>query len=340
MTVSVGRCVCICVLFVFSFFLPIKEDEYTRSRCTLVQSLRHPLQNYPPPKDQAAGEGAAEELCGLQGIMDMGGNSGPGWTMAPGWWIPSPTGWDRGTKAERRRYEALYAPIGKHERHPQEMFLGGHTGSLAGPRVSPKPTPRAYYGEHMEWRAPEYAKVRTISPMRTHSPVRAIPAPRKCHARVGIQPGRRMPVQRIWPLVRLLGQGYPTPALRTATIRPLHSPVRPVPALHSCRAAITIQPGRVVQEVRSRPPVLTHGPVYPVPAPRTSLGVRVSSLVPPLPAPRTRPPVRQPSPARPVRAPRTHTHTHISTEHYAEQAAHTQAYTCAHTHTHTHAHIH
>lgn len=95
-------------------------------------------------------------------------------------------------KAERRRYEAMDALREKHERHPQEFFWGGHTGSLARRKKSRKPATRGYMEERMGWRALCCAEERTISPIRTHSPVRVIPAPRRCRARAGIQPGRRM----------------------------------------------------------------------------------------------------------------------------------------------------
>ena len=45
--------------------------------------------------------------------------------------------------------------------------------------------------------APCYAALPSVSPVRMHSPVRYIPAPRICRARVGIQPGRIVPAQRL-----------------------------------------------------------------------------------------------------------------------------------------------
>ncbi|XP_071218846.1 protein rtoA-like [Salvelinus alpinus] len=58
------------------------------------------------------------------------------------------------------------------------------------------------------------------SPDVTEGPVRSEPARRKCHARVGIQPGQIVLAQRSWSPVRRFGPGYPAPALRTV------SPVR------------------------------------------------------------------------------------------------------------------
>ena len=55
----------------------------------------------------------------------------------------------------------------------------------------------------------------TVSPVRVHSQVRSEPALRKCHARVGIQPGQIVPAQRSWSPVRCDSSVSPVPALRT-----------------------------------------------------------------------------------------------------------------------------
>ena len=139
----------------------------------------------------------------------------------------------------------------------------------------PEPTPHAYRGGRRTGQAPCYAVERTVSTVRMLSPVRYIPAPRICRARLRIQPGQMVPALLSRQPVCLLGPGYPTPALCTVSPVCLHSPVCPVPAPRTCRARGTIQPGRVVQAISLRPPVRLHGPVYPVP---------------PVPTPRTRPP--------------------------------------------------
>ena len=81
----------------------------------------------------------------------------------------------------------------------------------------PLPTPRAYRGERRTGQSPCYAVECTLSPVSVHSPVRYLPAPRIGRARVGVQPGRMVPAQRIWLLVRHYGPGYPAPALRTVS---------------------------------------------------------------------------------------------------------------------------
>ena len=118
--------------------------------------------------------------------------------------------------------------------------IGGGTGRLAESGFRPESTPRAYREERVTGQAPCYAVICTVSPVRTHSPVHYIPAPRIDRARVGIQPGRIVPAQRIWPPVRLYGPGYPAPALRTVSPVRLHSPVRPGLAPRICRAKGTI----------------------------------------------------------------------------------------------------
>ena len=147
-----------------------------------------------------------------------------------------------------------------------KYFFGGDTWRLAEVGFRPEPTPRAYRGERVTSQAPCYAVMRTVSPVRIHSPVRSIPASRICRSRVGSQPG-------------------PAPALRTVLPVCLHSPVRPVPAHRMYRAKVSIQPGRIVPALRSRSPVRLHGPVRPVPSLRTRPEVRVISPVPPVPVP-------------------------------------------------------
>ena len=77
----------------------------------------------------------------------------------------------------------------------------------------------AYRGAGETGQAPCYAVKRTVSPVRVHSPVRYIPAPRIGRARVGIEPSAMKPALRIWSPVRLLGPAYMAPALRTGCPR-------------------------------------------------------------------------------------------------------------------------
>ncbi|XP_070298705.1 uncharacterized protein [Salvelinus sp. IW2-2015] len=202
-----------------------------------------------------------------------------------------------------RRYEGTRLARKPERQPPPKKKIGGHTRRLAELGWRPEPTPRAC--ERHTGQAPCYALERRVSPVRVHSPVRYIPAPRICRARVSIQPGRVVPALLSRPPVRLLGPVYPAPALRTVSPVRLHSPVRPVPAPRMCSVKITIQPGWVVQAPSSRPPVRLHGPVYPVPLPRTKHPVCLSSLVSPVPAPRTKTPVCLPSLVSPVPAART-----------------------------------
>ena len=134
----------------------------------------------------------------------------------------------------------------------------------------PEPTPCAYRGERWIGQAPCYAVRPTVSPVRRHSPVRYIAAPRIGRARVGIEPCAMKPAQRIWSPVRLLGPGYMAPALRMVSPVRQHSPVWAIPPRRTGLASGSIQPGRVVQARCSRPPVRLHGPVYPVPPPHIS----------------------------------------------------------------------
>ena len=186
------------------------------------------------------------------------------------------------------------------------MYWGRHTGSVAKPGRRPAPTSCAYRGARETGQAPCYAVERTVSPVRVHSPVRYIPAPRIGRARVGIEPSAMKPALRIWSPVRLLGPAYMAPALRMVSPVRLHSPVRAIPPRRTGRATVSIQPGKVGQARCSRAPVHLHGPVFPVPpphpsppvaAPRTRLPVRVLGPVPPVPAPRIRPTVRLACPA-------------------------------------------
>ena len=150
---------------------------------------------------------------------------------------------------------------------------------MVKPGRRPAPTSCAYRGAGETGQAPCYAVKRTVSPVRVHSPVRYIPAPRIGRARVGIEPSAMKPALRIWSPVRLLGPAYMAPALRTVSPVRLHSPVRAIPPRRTGRATGSIQPGKVGQARCSRAPVRLHGPVYPVPPPRTST---------PVAAPRTR----------------------------------------------------
>ena len=86
----------------------------------------------------------------------------------------------------------------------------------------------------MTGQAPCYAMTLTVSPVCIHSPLRSIPAPRIGRAKVGIQPGGKVPAQRSWPPVHVLGPGYPAPVQRTVSPVRLHSQVRPVPAVYRC----------------------------------------------------------------------------------------------------------
>jgi hypothetical protein len=78
-----------------------------------------------------------------------------------------------------------------------------------------------------------------VSPVRIQSPVCSIPTPRICQARMGIQPGRMVPVQRSWSPVHLLGPGYPAPALRT--VSPMHQVSSAPP--ESSKSCATSRPG-------------------------------------------------------------------------------------------------
>ncbi|XP_064821061.1 protein enabled homolog [Oncorhynchus masou masou] len=150
---------------------------------------------------------------------------------------------------------------------------------MAKPGRRPASTSCGYRGAGETRQAPCYAVKRTVSPVRVHSPVRYIPAPRIGRARVGIEPSAMKPALRIWSPVRLLGPAYMAPALRMVSPVRLHSPVRAIPPRRTGRATGSMQPGRVGQARCSRALVRLHGPVYPSPPPRTS---------PPVAAPRTR----------------------------------------------------
>ena len=82
-----------------------------------------------------------------------------------------------------------------------------------------------------------YAVKRTVSPGRAHSPVPYMPALRKCHARVGIQPGRIVAAQRAWSPVRRFDPGYPALALRTVSPVRWDCSVCPI-CLRSARAGL------------------------------------------------------------------------------------------------------
>ena len=179
---------------------------------------------------------------------------------------------------------------------------------MATPGRGPAQTPYAYRGARETGQAPCYAVVRTVSPVRVHSSVRYIPAPRIGRARLSVEPNAMKPALRIWSPVRLLGPAYMVPALRSVSPVRLHSPVRAIPPRRNGRATESIQPGKVGQARCSKASVHLHGPVYPMPPPRTSppvtgprtrLPVRVLGPVPPVPAPHTRPTVRLACPALP-----------------------------------------
>ncbi|XP_052349959.1 uncharacterized protein LOC127915130 [Oncorhynchus keta] len=123
------------------------------------------------------------------------------------------------------------------------MYWRGHTGSVAKSGRRPEPTPRAYHGEWRTGQAPCYAVRCTVSPVRRHSPVHSIAAPRIGRARVGIEPGAMKPAQRIWSPVRLLRPGYMAPVLRMVSQVRQHSPVRSIPPRCTGLATGSIQPG-------------------------------------------------------------------------------------------------
>ena len=75
------------------------------------------------------------------------------------------------TKAERQRYEEAAWQRDRHERQPQNIFWGVHTGSGAESGWRPEPTPRAYRRKRSTGQAPCYVVKRTVSPIRAHSPV-------------------------------------------------------------------------------------------------------------------------------------------------------------------------
>ena len=154
--------------------------------------------------------------------MDLGGGNGMGQdpAMEAGGDSAGGTATIRGDTASTEAREAA----------PSNFFGGRHTRRLAESGWRPEPTPLAYRGECVTGQAPCYAEMHTVSPVRIHSPVRSIPTPRICRARMGIQPGRMVPAQRSWSPVCLLSPGYPAPALRTVSPVRFHSPVGPVPA--------------------------------------------------------------------------------------------------------------
>ncbi|XP_064811669.1 uncharacterized protein LOC135526929 isoform X2 [Oncorhynchus masou masou] len=106
-----------------------------------------------------------------------------------------------------------------------KMYWWGLTGSMAKPGRRPAPTSCGYRGARETGQAPCY----TVSPVRVHSPVRYIPAPRIGRARVGIEPSAMKPALRIWSPVRRLGPAYMAPALRMVSLVRLHSPMRAIP---------------------------------------------------------------------------------------------------------------
>jgi hypothetical protein len=61
---------------------------------------------------------------------------------------------------------------------PKNVLGSGHMGSVAKSGRRPEPTPHAYRGERWTGQAPCFAMRRTVSPVRRHSPVRYIAAPR------------------------------------------------------------------------------------------------------------------------------------------------------------------
>ncbi|XP_064789126.1 uncharacterized protein LOC135511567 [Oncorhynchus masou masou] len=88
---------------------------------------------------------------------------------------------------------------------------------MAKPGRIPAPTSCAYWRARETGQAPCYAVEHTVSPVRVHSPVRYISAPRIGRARVSIEPSAMKPALRIWSPVRLLGPAYMAPALRTVS---------------------------------------------------------------------------------------------------------------------------
>ncbi|XP_064882131.1 uncharacterized protein LOC135574620 [Oncorhynchus nerka] len=205
---------------------------------------------------------------------------------------------------------------------PPKKIGGGHTRCGTKPGSRPELTPRVYDKQRITGQAPCYAVKRTVSPVRAHSPVRYRAAPRKCHASVGIEPGRMVPAQRVWSPVLSFGPGYPAPALRAVSPGRWEGAVRPLPALRSCRANVGVEPKGEVRVVSTRSPVLTHSPVQPVPAlwrVRARVVVQPGEVVPRLHTrapvlphspvlqapPNTKPPEGLPSLVVPVAAPRT-----------------------------------
>jgi hypothetical protein len=126
-----------------------------------------------------------------------------------------------------QRYEGTWLAR-KPERQPPKCLGGWHTGSVAKPGRRPVPTSCAYQRVRGTGQAPCYAVERFVSPVRVHSPVRYIPAPRIGRAKVGIEPDAMKPALHIWSPVCLLGPAYMAPALRMVSLVRQHSPVRPV----------------------------------------------------------------------------------------------------------------
>ena len=152
---------------------------------------------------------------GRKGILDLGGDTG--WKGSTA--VEQVEAGRRAEEASNgaQRYTGSWRER-KTGRPLKKNYLGGHTGRLAGL------TPRAHVREHGTGQAPCYAVKRTVSPVRFHSPVRYIPAPRIGRARVGIQPGLMVPAQRSWPPVHIFSLGYPAPTLCTVSPARLHSP--------------------------------------------------------------------------------------------------------------------
>ena len=80
--------------------------------------------------------------------------------------------------------------VGNRKVTPKNVLGGGLEGRIVMPGRKPAHTPCAHRWARETGQAPCYAVVRTVSPVRVHSPVRYIPAPCIGRARVGIEPGK------------------------------------------------------------------------------------------------------------------------------------------------------
>ena len=115
------------------------------------------------------------------------------WAVDPGR-VPEPA-WDSLEQCEAGYWRMELEKQGrrrgrKPESQPQKCIGGGTQGVWRSQVGEPTPTSCAYRRVRGTGQALCYAVECTVSPVRVHSPVRYIPAPRIGRARVGIEPGK------------------------------------------------------------------------------------------------------------------------------------------------------